>query len=155
MLIDPKQLLVEALESELLNEEDATNYYIIVGALIYLMIYMCPNIAFPISHLLKFVVKPGLKHIVVLKCLFCYLRGSTDIGIAFSVLNILNPQLIGYSNSDFVANLNNRQSISGFVFLLNGGSILWKFKQQSLVTFSTHNAKYVSLVIALYEVIWL
>ena len=92
MLIDPKQLLVEALESELLNEEDATNYYIIVGALIYLIICMCPNITFPISCLLKFIAKPSSKYTVVLKCLFYYLRGNMDVGIAFSVSNPLsNP----------------------------------------------------------------
>jgi hypothetical protein len=65
--MDPKQLLVKALESELLNEEDAADYCTTVGALIYLMIYMRPDIAFPISHLSKFVVKPGIKHAIALK----------------------------------------------------------------------------------------
>ena len=106
--MDPKQPLVEALESELLNEEDAVDYCAVVGALIYLMICMRPDIAFPISRLLKFVVKPGTKHAAALKCLFCYLKGSTDVGIAFSALNALNPQLIGYSDSDFAADLDNR-----------------------------------------------
>jgi hypothetical protein len=63
--------------------------------------------------------------------------------------------LIGYSNSDFAADLDNRCSTSGFVFLLNGGPILWKSKQQSLVTSSIHDAEYVGLTIALYKVIWL
>jgi len=51
--------------------------------------------------------------------------------------------------------LANMRSASRFVFLLNGGSISWKSKQQSLVTGSTHDAKYVGLAIASYEVIWL
>jgi hypothetical protein len=144
------------LESELLNEEDAANYCAAVGALIYLIIYMCPDIAFPISYLSKFIVKPGTKHAMVLKCLFCYLRGTIDTGISFSVLNSLsNPQLISYSDSDFAADLDNRCSTSGFVFLLNGGPISWKSKQQSLVTSSMYDAKYVGLAIASYEVIWL
>jgi hypothetical protein len=51
--------------------------------------------------------------------------------------------------------LANMRSTSGFVFLLNGGPISWKSKQQSLVTGSTHDAEYVGLAIASYEVIWL
>jgi hypothetical protein len=99
--MDLKQPLVEALESELLNEEDATEYWAAVGALIYLMIYIHPDIAFPISHLSKFIVKPGIKHAIALKCLFCYLRGTVDVGISFSVPNSSSnpyPQLIGYSD---------------------------------------------------------
>jgi hypothetical protein len=154
--IDPKQPLVEALESELLNEEDAADYRTAVGALIYLMICTRPDIAFPISHLSKFVAKPSTKHAAALKCLFRYLRGTIDTRISFSAPNSLsNPQLIGYSDSDFAADLDNRRSTSGFVFLLNGGPISWKSKQQSLVTSSTHDAKYVGLAIASYEVIWL
>jgi hypothetical protein len=63
--MDLKQPLVKALESELLNEEDAAEYQAAVGALIYLMIYICPNIAFPISCLSKFVAKPSIKHTTV------------------------------------------------------------------------------------------
>jgi hypothetical protein len=87
--MDLKQPLVKALESELLNKEDAAKYWAIVGALIYLIIYTCPNIAFPISYLSKFIVKPGIKHATVLKCLFHYLRGIVDIRISFSVPNLL------------------------------------------------------------------
>jgi transposase InsO family protein len=154
--MDPKRPLVEALESELLNEEDAAEYRAAVGALIYLMICTRPDIAFPISRLSKFVAKPGIKHAAALKRLFRYLRGTVDVGISFSAPNSLpSPQLIGYSDSDFAADLDNRRSTSGFIFLLNGGPISWKSKQQSLVTSSTHDAEYVGLAIASREVIWL
>jgi hypothetical protein len=129
--MDLKQPLVEALESELLNKEDTAEYQAVVGALIYLIIYTCLNIAFLIFYLSKFVAKPGIKHAVVLKHLFYYLRGTVDIRISFSVPNSLSnpyPQLIRYSDSDFAADLNNRCSTSGFIFLLNGGPILWKSK---------------------------
>ena len=79
-----------------------------------------------------------------------------DVGISFSAPNSLSsPQLIGYSDSDFAADLNNRRFTSGFIFLLNGGPISWKSKQQLLVTSSTHDAEYVGLAIASQEVIWL
>jgi hypothetical protein len=66
----------------------------------------------------------------------------------------LQPVLYGYSDSDLAADLNNCRSTSGFVFLLNGGPISWKSKQQSLVTSSTHDAEYVDLASASHVTTW-
>lgn len=154
--LDPKQLLVEALDSELLNEENASEYRSAVGALMYLMICTRPDLAFTLSRLSKFTSKPGIKHATALKRVFRYLRGTKDMGISFLAPNMTsNSRLYGYSDSDFAADLNSRRSTSGFVFLLNGGPISWKSKQQSLVTSSTHDAEYVGLAIASREIIWL
>ena len=154
--LDPKQPLVEAPEMELLNEENALEYRATVGVLMYLMICTRPDLAFTISRLSKFSSRPGTKHAIAVKRVLRYLVGTQDLGISFVVPNLsANPQLYGYSDSDFAADLNNRRSTSGFVFLLNGGPISWKSKQQSLVTSSTHDAEYVGLANASYEIAWL
>jgi hypothetical protein len=129
-----------------------------VGALLYLMLCTRPDLAFALSRLSKFSSKPGEKHAAALKRVLRYLVGTQDIGIAFNKpcpSSAASNPLLGYSDSDFAADLNNRRSTSGFVFLLNGGPISWKSKQQSLVTTSTHDAEYVGLSIASQEVVWL
>ena len=154
--LDPKQPLVEAPETELLNEKDALEYRAAVGGLMYLMICTRPDLAYTLSRLSKFSSRPGTKHAVAIKRVFRYLVGTQDLGISFTVPDpSVKPQLYGYSDSDFAADLNNRRSTSGFVFLLNGGPISWKSKQQSLVTSSTHDAEYVGLANASYEITWL
>jgi hypothetical protein len=154
--LDPKQPLVEAPEMELLNEENALEYRATVGVLMYLMICTRPDLAFTLSRLSKFSSRPGTKHAAAVKRVLRYLVGTQDLGISFAVPDpSVNPVLYGYSDSDFAADLNNRRSTSGFVFLLNGGPISWKSKQQSLVTSSTHDAEYVGLANASYEIAWL
>jgi hypothetical protein len=49
--LDPKQPLVGAQDSELLNEEDALEYRAAVGALMYLMVCTRPDLAFSLSRL--------------------------------------------------------------------------------------------------------
>jgi transposase InsO family protein len=154
--LDPKQPLVEAADSELLDDSGAQEYRAAVGALIYLMICTRPDLAFSLSRLSKFVAKPGKKHAAALKRVLRYIVGTRNLGISFNRPSAAtNPCLYGYSDSDFAADLNNRRSTSGFIFLLNGGPITWKSKQQSLVTGSTHDAEYVGLAIASNEVLWL
>jgi len=132
-------------------------YCATVGVLMYLMICTRPDLAFTLSRLSKFSSRPGTKHAAAIKRVLRYLVGTQDMGIAFNIPSSSSPatNLLGYSDSDFAADLNNRRSTSGFVFLLNGGPISWKSKQQSLVTTSTHDAEYVGLSIASKEVIWL
>ena len=154
--LDPKQPLVEASDTDLLNEENASEYRATVGALMYLMLCTRPDLAFTISRLSKFSSRPGTKHAIAVKRVLRYLVGTQDLGISFIIPDLsVNPKLYGYSDSDFAADLNNRRSTSGFVFLLNGGPISWKSKQQSLVTSSTHDAEYVGLANASYEITWL
>jgi hypothetical protein len=155
--LDPKLPLIEAPESEFLGDDDAAEYRAAVGALMYLMVCTRPDLAFTLSRLSKFSSKPGEKHAAALKRVLRYLSFTRDMGIAFNIPSSSSPAstLLGYSDSDFAADLNNRRSTSGFVFLLNGGPISWKAKQQSLVTTSTHDAEYVGLSMASQEVTWL
>ncbi|EED22594.1 conserved hypothetical protein [Talaromyces stipitatus ATCC 10500] len=149
--LDPKHPLVEATNAESLNETDALEYRAAVGALIYLMIYTRPDLAFALSRLSKFVQKPGIKYAAALKRVLRYLAGTQNLGIAYCKSYSNDSVLYGYSDSDFAADLNNRRSTSGFIFLLNGGPISWKSKQQSLITSSTHDAEYIGLATASYE----
>ena len=45
--------------------------------------------------------------------------------------------------------------ISGYVFLVDGGAVLWSSKKQELVTLSTTEAEYVAATHAAKEAIWL
>jgi hypothetical protein len=64
-------------------------------------------------------------------------------------------QLFGYTDSNFAADTANRRSTSGYLFFLNGACIHWQSKQQSLVTRSTHEAEYVGMATASYEISYL
>ena len=48
--------------------------------------------------------------------------------------------MTGYTDSDFKADKDSRKSTSGFVFILNGRSVVWRSIKQSCIPDSTMEA---------------
>ena len=68
----------------------------------------------------------------------------------------VNPgQVVGYSDSDFAGDLDERRSLTGYVFQLCGSCVSWKATLQSVVALSTTEAEFMSLTEAVKEAIWL
>eukprot|EP00253_Pinus_taeda_P008596 PITA_08596 len=63
--------------------------------------------------------------------------------------------LVGYSDSDWAGNLDDRRSITGYAFSIGSGVISWCSKKQSTVALSSCEAEYQALCVATYEAIWL
>ena len=63
--------------------------------------------------------------------------------------------MIGYSDSDRAGDLDDRRSVSGYMFKLCGAPISWRSKKQTSVALSTVEAEYVALSCATQEVVWL
>ena len=59
------------------------------------------------------------------------------------------------SHSDFQSDVDDRKSISGFVFICNGGAVSWKSSNQSITTDSTTEAEYVAVSDAAKEAVWI
>jgi hypothetical protein len=89
-----------------------------------------PDLAYTLLRLLKFLSKLSTKHAEALKRVLRYLRGTINLRIEFNAPDpTIESKLYSYSDLNFTTNLNNRRSISGFIFLLNSGPISWKLKQ--------------------------
>ena len=65
---------------------------------------------------------PGKKHWEVLKGNLRYLSGTKDMCICFGKSNI---GVLGYTDSDYAGNSDNRRSTIGYIFTLYGGAISW------------------------------
>lgn len=61
----------------------------------------------------------------------------------------------GWVDSDFAADPDTHQSVTGFVLSLNGGNIAWKCKRQSCTTLSSAEAEFMAASICGQEVIYL
>ena len=148
----------ESNEILLLSPEKAARYRSIIGALMYLVVCTRPDLAFTLSRLSKFSAKPAKKHLSAAEHCLRYLAGTRHHGIFYLSSRYITPKtipLLGYSDSAFADDLENRRSTSAFIFLINGAAVSWKSKQQSLVSRSTHDAEYIALANASYEVSWL
>lgn len=100
-------------ESKFMNKFPYSN---IVGSLMYSMIGARPNITYAISLISRFMSNPCKKHLYATKWLLKYLKGSIDYG-QFYTTNATNQFMVKvFYDSDFVANLDKRRSLTGYVF---------------------------------------
>ena len=126
-------------------------YRSIVGALQYLT-FTRPDIAFSVNQACQFMHNPMESHVVAVKRILRYLRGTLDYGIHFQ-LDTLNLQ--AYSDADWAGDPNDRRSVSGFVVYLGSSPISWASKKQHTVSRSSAEAEYRALAIAAAELTWI
>jgi hypothetical protein len=57
-----------------------------------------------------------------------YVRGTVQFGIHYSSGE--TPLLVGFTNSDWAGNPDDRKSTEGYVFILGSGPVTWACKKQ-------------------------
>ena len=131
---------------------DQTLYQSAVGSLLYLSGWTRPDIAFAVRNVAKFTENPTMQHWIAVKRILRYIKGTLDYGIQYRKGN---EQLLGYSDASWANDLDDRKSVSGYIFMLSGGPISWRSKKQTTVALSTAEAEYVALAAAAQEAVWL
>eukprot|EP00253_Pinus_taeda_P005509 PITA_05509 len=134
------------------QQVDATLYRQLVGSLIYLTTTR-PDLAYSVSVLSQFMSRPLDSHWNAANCVLMYLSGTCNYGLLYT--DISDVTLAGYSDSDWVGNLDDRRSITGYAFSIGSGVISWSSKKQSTVALSSCEAEYQALSAATCEAIWL
>ena len=56
-----------------------------------------------------------------------------------------STELIGYSDSDWAGDRNDRRSTTGYTFILSGGAIAWATQKQRTVALSSTKVEYMAL----------
>ena len=77
-----------------------------------------------------------------------------DVGLTFSKCSEC-VKLVGYVDSNYANDRDNRKSTTSYVFTLCGSCISWKSQLQPIVALSTTESEYVAATEALKEAIWL
>lgn len=133
-------------------------YVNMVGSIMYTMVCTRLDIAHAMSVISRYMENPGKHHWNALKWILRYLKGTTGIGIVFKRSDDLKKDaLVGYVDSDYATNVDNRRSQSGYIFNLYGTAVSWKSSLQSVVPLSTTEGEYMEIAIteAVKEGIWL
>lgn len=63
--------------------------------------------------------------------------------------------IVGHVNSDYARDLDNKKSLTCYLYIVNNCTINWKATLQSVVTLSTTEAEYTTKTQASKEAIWL
>jgi len=138
------------------NSEKLENvpYAEAVGALIYLATCTRPDIAHAVRQLSQYMADPRRDHWNAMKRVLRYLKYCPEGGITYGKLQ-QRLKLVGFADANFATDIDSRKSVSGYVFLLNGGAITWLSKKQATVAKSTTEAEYVAMSQAASEAMWI
>ncbi|XP_048235722.1 uncharacterized mitochondrial protein AtMg00810-like [Ricinus communis] len=131
---------------------DSTLYKQIVGSLMYLTITR-PNIMYVVSLICRYMENLKEMNLQAAKRIFRYLQGTSDYGILYKKGE--KSDLIGFTNSDYTGDQDDRKSTSSYVFKLWSGVISWSSRKQPIVTLSTTEAELVGASACVCQAIWL
>jgi hypothetical protein len=93
---------------------------------------MCtiPDISFAVGMVSIYQANSGHSHWKAVKMILRYLKGTINYSLCFQEENL---QLMGYIDTDWRRNLDERKFTSGYIFLLNNGAISWSSKKYSCI----------------------
>nr|KYP66220.1 Retrovirus-related Pol polyprotein from transposon TNT 1-94 [Cajanus cajan] len=131
---------------------DPTLYKSLVGSLRYLTCTR-PDILYAVGVVSRYMEAPTTTHLKTAKRILRYIKGTTSFGLYYSNSN--DYKLVGYSDSDWSGDMDDRKSTSGFVFYMGDTAFTWMSKKQPIVTLSTCEAEYVAATSCVCHAIWL
>ena len=147
MNVNEKLQLVDGIE-----KADGSYFQSLVGGLIYLT-QTCPNIAFSVGVISRFVHSPMKHHLGVAKRVLHYIVGTTTFGLWYS--HNFNLTICGFSDSDYAGSLDDKKSVSRNFFTLGSAAITWSSKKQSTAALSSSEAEYVAAASSTFQALWL
>ena len=144
------QHLSKALANECLDDVQKRHYQSILGSLGYLMNCSRPDLAFAVNKLSQFASAPAKRHLVALKRVLRYLRGTTDsrllIGAESGDTSSSLPlvELRGWFDASWADNPDDSRSTFGYTILYGHTTLMWKSTKHKGVTLSTTDAEYLA-----------
>jgi ribonuclease HI len=127
-------------------------YRIVIGKFMHLL-YTRPDIACAVSKLAQYLSDPSEIHAKEAKHLLRYLKGTMDFGIEYGCDE--NSKITAYCDASFDDDQDSSRSTSGYIFMLNGGTISHSSKKQPVVALSSMESEYIALCEATREAMFL
>jgi heterodisulfide reductase subunit B len=127
------------------NEEivDPTAYRSIIGRLRYL-VNTRPDLTYAVGVVSRHMEAPSKEHWTAVKRILRYLKGTVRFGCKYQRGYELKTLLLGFSDSDFAGDVEDRRSTPGAVYFLGRNIVTWASQKQKLVTLSSCEAEYVA-----------
>jgi hypothetical protein len=96
---------------------------------------------------------PHESHWKVAKRILHYVHGIVQSRIDYSSRG--TPLLVGFTDSDWAGDPDDRKSIAGYVFNLGSRPVTWAYKKPQAIALSSAEAEYRAMVNASQEAMWL
>ena len=99
------------------------------------------DICFVVNTLSQFLEDPRHVHLISIKHILRYLKGTVDYELKYYMNQNINLEV--YVDSDWIGSATDRKSTLGCCFSLGSGVTSWSSRKQYRVALSTTEAKYV------------
>ncbi|GJU80299.1 hypothetical protein Tco_1282664 [Tanacetum coccineum] len=114
-----------------------------VGSLMYGAVCARPDIAHAMSVVSRYKDQPGKEHWNAAKHIIRHLKGTSDVGLIYG--GEREYLVAGYSDSDYIKDLDARSSLTSYIFTIGNSVVTWKATLQLSVTLSTTEAEHMAL----------
>lgn len=120
-----------------------TLYKQIIGSLRYLCTTR-PNICQSVRLLSTFMAKPQECHLAVVKRVLRHIKVTIDHSVLMprQKKTITYVEVYGYTDSNFSGDHDEKKSITGYIFIIEGTPISWSSRKQSIMALSSCEAEY-------------
>ncbi|GKD89143.1 hypothetical protein Tco_1364650, partial [Tanacetum coccineum] len=117
-------------------------YSRIIGMLMYLMIGTRPELAYVVSRLSRYTSNPNVAHWKAMTGALHYLRYSRDYVLHYDRY----PAVIeGYSDANWISDIKDSRSTSGYVFTLGEAAISWITSKKTVIAKSMIESEFIAL----------
>ena len=133
-------------------EVESTYFRRIIGCLRYLTLTR-PDLVYSVSYFSRFMSKPYSNHMTSAKSILRYVKGTTNFGLKYK--SDEESDLIGYCDSVYAGELDDRKSTSGLIFFLETNPIVWNCSKQKVIALLSCEAEYISSTMVVCQGIWI
>nr|GEU94985.1 zinc finger, CCHC-type [Tanacetum cinerariifolium] len=119
-------------------------YASVVSFIMYDVRFTCPDVAFAQNVTSRFQQNLGDLHWTTVKNILKYLRNTKDMFLAYEGNLKRELRVSFYTNAGYLTDADDLKSQTGYVFVLNGGTVDWKSAKQSIFTTSSAEAEYIA-----------
>ncbi|GJV28930.1 retrovirus-related pol polyprotein from transposon TNT 1-94, partial [Tanacetum coccineum] len=101
-----------------------------------------PDLAYAVSKLSRYTSNPSYAHWKAITRVLHYLRYNRDYGLHYDK----HPAVIeGYNDANWISDIKDSRSTSGYVFTLGGAAISWKSSKQIVIAKSTMESEFIAI----------
>ena len=121
-------------------------YQELTGSLNHLAVFSHPDITFAVSKLSKYNSNPTTMHFKATLHVLHYLKSTRNYCIVYyKSMKVPIVDVVGYLDSDFASDEDDWKSYTGYIFIINGGTVSWSTHKQHTVALSIMEAEYMAL----------
>ncbi|GJR28270.1 hypothetical protein Tco_1104502 [Tanacetum coccineum] len=130
-------------------------YASVVGSIMYAVRCTRPDVAFSQNLTSRYQQNPDESHWTAIKNILKYLRNTNDMFLVYSGDSTNELGVTCYTDASWETDRDDLRSQTGFVFMMNGGTVDWKSSKQSTTAMFSMESEYIVAAEAAMEAIWI